>query len=289
MLGTVGSGKSTISAAIVLTAQTLSSLRPNFFCRVLENTSNILADASNLRRGRFPIKTNPYQTYPPESGLLMIWKGAIGEKRVQVPICDVAGEDIQEMIRRSQASTLDNSSFNANVNLINYVKDSDGFILAVPASRALIHYGGLTLEPEAAEMEVDPDVNLARILSAVKSHKDQSHGKPIKGIAVVITKWDLLAPYAQNWGMDLYDSSGKGLSNFMDICFPATSMELKAAGLDKVKFFPSHVQVAHTDSGAVKKWPDGSDMIETIPERRLPKYSEQSYVNLFEWLKTFAQ
>ena len=47
MLGTVGSGKSTVASAIILTAQTLSARYPQFYARVLEGgTSNILTDFS---------------------------------------------------------------------------------------------------------------------------------------------------------------------------------------------------------------------------------------------------
>jgi hypothetical protein len=91
MLGPVAAGKSTIAAAIVYTCQTLSSLVPNFYARVLPTSSHILADANNLRLGKFPEKTDPFIPRAPEAGLLIGetgWK----EKKVQVPICDVAGE-----------------------------------------------------------------------------------------------------------------------------------------------------------------------------------------------------
>jgi len=54
MLGPVASGKSTIAAALVNTCETLSSVLPNFYCRVLPTSTHILADANNLRLGHFP-------------------------------------------------------------------------------------------------------------------------------------------------------------------------------------------------------------------------------------------
>ena len=103
MLGTVASGKSTVAAGIVLTAQTLSSDIPDFYCRVIESNSEILQDASNLRRGRFPAKTKAYEKYPVESGLLLIWNKRFGgDRKIQIPICDVAGEDVQQMIKTSR-------------------------------------------------------------------------------------------------------------------------------------------------------------------------------------------
>lgn len=297
MLGTVGSGKTTISALIVLTAQTLSSRMPEFQCRVLETTSGILEGTSNLRRGRFPPKTYARTSYAYESGLLIKWQGTFREKNIHIPICDLAGEDIQLMIQQFKGMyDPQKSSYGAMTNVINYVKDSDGFILCVPASKALLFDGEQeSLEDEPADLNFDqhvtsdPDVNLYRILSEVITHKEMTRGKPIKGIAVVITKWDLLAPYAINMGMDIYDPSGAGLKRFMDTCFSSTSMLLKNYGLDKVEFFPSYVQVERDDvDGSVKKWRDQSDRIRVIREKRMPEYAESSYVRLIEWLKTFA-
>ena len=239
MLGTVGSGKTTISALMVLTAQTLSSRWPEFKCRVLETTTGILEGTSNLRRGRFPPKTVSQTSYPLESGLLIKWQGMLRTKNLHIPICDLAGEDIQLMVPQYGSGMYDPSrvSYGAMANVINHVKDSDGFILCVPASKALLFTGEKeSLEAEPTELTADPDVNLYRILSHVISYKEQSRGKTIKGIAVVITKWDLLAPYAINMGMDLYDPTGAGLSKFMDVCFPSTSMLLKNYGLEKKSF-----------------------------------------------------
>jgi len=290
MLGTVGSGKSTVAAGIILTAQTLSGDWPDFYCQVIESNSDILLDASNLRRGRFPGKTNPYQPHPVESGILLIWGGVLGEKKVQVPICDIAGEDVQQMIRQSRR-TLGPESFNANVQLLNYIRDADAFLLCVPASRALMFYDDEQIEREpSADTEVgDPDVPVARILNDVINYKAKTRGKPINAIGVIITKWDLIAPYAARYGMDLYDPTGEGLTQFMKVCFPATAMTLKPyIDKSKVKFFPSHFQVQRDSDGIVKRWGGGGDRIDVIQERTVPRYREQSYVNLFEWLRSFA-
>jgi len=291
MLGTVGSGKTTISALTVLTAQTLSANMPEFKCRVLETTSGILEGTSNLRRGRFPPKTYANAPYAYESGLLIKWEGRWREKNIHIPICDLAGEDIQLMIQTYKKGMYDPnpSTYGAMSSIINYVKKSDGFILCVPASKALLFTGeNESLEKEPGDLVGDPDVNLYRILSEVISHKEITRGKPIKGIAVVITKWDLLAPFAVNMGMDLYDPTGQGLTRFMDVCFPSTSMLLKNYGLEKVEFFPSYVQVERNDDGTIKTWNDKTDQIKIIREKRLPQYSESSYVKLIEWLKSFA-
>lgn len=46
MLGPVAAGKSTICAGIVHTCETLSSLVPNFYARVLPTSTHILRDAN---------------------------------------------------------------------------------------------------------------------------------------------------------------------------------------------------------------------------------------------------
>ena len=294
LLGTVGSGKSTIVALSVLTTQTLSSDLPNFSCRPRENTSNILADVSHIRRGRFPAKTVPYGTYASEAGLLMTWQSWRGEKKIQVPICDIAGEDIQIMIKQygHNIQNIGQVAYSASMNLINYVKDSDGFILAVPASRALIFREDKQVERENPELDPDADVNLARILGEVIDYKERTRSKPIKGIAVVITKWDMLQPFAEQLGMNIFTE--QGLTEFMDVAFSSTSQLIKACRVANVQFFPSYVEVERDEKGKVKTWDDdGSPKIKPktstlIRDRRKPSYSEQSYVNLIEYLHQFA-
>lgn len=289
MLGTVGSGKTSIAAAIVLTAQTLSTELPEFRCRVLEGSSGILEAASNLRRGRFPPKTPVDTLVPPEAGLLLWWENFWGTKKVQVPICDVAGERVQELEAKfARGMYPSEEAYNQLSQLIRYVQDSDGFILAVPASRALIFEDDTKLETEPEDVQTDPDVNLARILESVFEHKESTSSKKIKGIATVITKWDMLEPYAKKKDMDIYESSGKGLQNFMNVCFPATMMTLKSYGMQNVRFFPSYIRVKRGAYG-MERWDDGSPKIEAHERYlRMPKYAEKSYVDLFEYLKSFA-
>jgi GTPase SAR1 family protein len=292
MLGTVGSGKSTVTAAIFLTAQTLSGHPEfrNFYTETLEgSTSSILDDVSRLRRGHFPEKTQKYLAAPPEAGLGLTWGGRFGDKRVQIPICDIAGEDVQQMIRQSRIA-LNPDQYNDNVQLINYVRDADGFILVVPASRALMFADDVAIE---SEYDVhgnvsDPDVPLQRILNEIFRYKQQTRGKRVKGIAVVITKWDLIAPFAARLGMDI--GTPDGLYKFMHTCFPGTSSALKRF-IDKgmVQFFPSAIKVMLNADGTKRKWPGtDNDRIEVRQDERKPVYEEQSYVRLFLWLKSFA-
>jgi len=300
MLGTVGSGKSTVAGGIVLTAQTLSSAYPNFFCRVLENTTNILADASNLRRGRFPVKTNPYQIYPPEAGLLMLWRGRVfGEKKVQIPICDVAGEDIQMMIHqyRKVVGPLGTAAYSAASQLVRYIKESEGFIVAVDASRAVIGRKGEQVQAETDKhIHPDPDVNLVRILNDVFDYKEQIR-KPIKAIAIVITKWDELKPHVEHLGMNIMEPTKHDLTIFMRTYFPSVNQAIQSYQFahpnTKITYFPTYVEIERNDKGKPKKRDDGSYTIKPkdsllIADMRKPSYSEQTYAELIDWLLGFA-
>lgn len=286
MLGTVGAGKTAVCGGIVLTAQTLSGMMPEFKCRILEGSSGIRVAASNLRRGRFPPKTPVNLPAPAEAGLLLYWGGLLREKKVQIPICDISGEQVQQTIQKHGEHMYPSSeAYSELTTLMRYVYEADGFIIALPASRALIFDEDKKLEAEPGGIANDPDVNLPRCLDSVFEYKERSGGKKIKGIAVVITKWDLMQPYAQEKDMDI--QTPRGLQNFMDVAFPDTMMSLKAYGLENVRFFPSYFKVMRDKKGNVVKWEDQSDRIELHPRiLRMPQYPEQSYKDLFEFLKT---
>jgi hypothetical protein len=290
MLGPRGAGKTTVSGQVVLAAQTLSSDSPSFFCRVLEGTSSVLDAVSRLKQGHFPEKTVAYAKNAAESGLLLRDKTRWGEKRIQIPMVDIAGEDLDlivEETRGRSATGISPVAYSLAQNLINYVKESDGYVLCVDASRALGIKGYNTPTDEVRE---DPDNYLHRLLSNIFTHKERSRGKAIKGIAVVITKWDTIAPYAGLWGMDVYESTGQGMKEFMDVCFPNTSMILKDYGYgfgSNIQIFPSYIEVERDSEGQTKKWADGSDKI-VVKERRMPSCDLQSYINLMHFLLEFA-
>jgi len=289
MLGPVGAGKTTVSALTVLAAQVSSSEILHFRCRVLEGTSSVLEAVSSLRQGHFPAKTPAHARHAAESGLLLRHKGFWGEKKIQVPIVDIAGEDIELMIQhyRTGSTPIGRAAYSLAKSLISYVKQSDGYILCVDASKAL---GVKGYNQPSSTVQVDPDNDLHRILSEIFIHKERSRGNTIKGIAVVITKWDTIEPYASNWGMDIYDESGEGLKEFMDVCFPNTSMILKDYGFGfgaNIKVFPSYIAVERDSTGEVKRWPDEKEKI-VVKNRRMPSCDLQSYMNLIQYLLSFA-
>ena len=291
MLGTVAAGKTTISGNLLVTAHTKSNDDPNFYCRVIEHKSNIRVAASNLRNGIFPPKTIPTGNSTYESGLELRWKTTFGEKYVHIPIVDVAGEDIQFMLQDYNVGENDAViNYQRLKELIQYMKESEGFIIALPAPRACT---GVQIEFEPEDLAADPDVNLSRLLEQIINYKRQHRGKDIKGIAVVITKYDLFQDYAIRNNMNLYEPGG--INRFMEVYFPDTNMQLKYLR-DKglVHFFPSHVSLEYDEGGDLQTHNapglpyHNSPKIAVDRRTRKPKYAESSYMSLFDYLEQFA-
>lgn len=302
MLGTVGSGKTTVSGFITLTAITMSAYQQEAFkCDIIESQSGILQAQSELRRGRFPPKTDPNSPLPYESGLLMQWNSRFRKREMHLPICDVAGEVVADLASKYREGMydLEDKTMRQTGFLVDQIKDRDGYILTVPAPRAPLFKDGKVLEEEKGSLTRDPDVNLSRILEAVIDYKRRFKTHPIQSIAVIVTKYDMVKSICENEGMDLYDESGAGFRNFMNTCFPATANKLRFFGLENVQFFPSEVGL-HEDLWPLteKERKDGKTVgqlrIKIKTRRsdgtpcRVPEYPEQQYVRLINYLKEFA-
>jgi len=287
LVGTVGAGKTTICANLLITAHTKSNDEPNFYCRVIEHKSNIRVAASNLRRGVFPPKTVPTGNSTYESGLELTWRGVLGEKHVHIPIVDVAGEDIQYMLESYNMGETPSHSINYQrlKDLVQYIKESEGFIIALPAPRAFV--GNSQIEPEPEDLAADPDVNLSRLLEQIINYKRSHGGKAIKFVLVVITKYDLFQDYAIKNGMNLYQQGG--IEIFMQTFFPDTNMQLKYLK-DKglVKFYPSYVSLEYDEDGKMLTWNDGTPRVARDPKKNKPKYAESAYMQMFKDLEPFA-
>jgi len=296
LIGTVGSGKSVIATLLFLTAQTLSQMIDGFYCRVLEGDSNIRSDVSNMRRGIFPKKTDPMKPYAPEAGLLINWPTKFGDKKCQIPIADVAGEVLLQIMRKSKTS----KEYSFNDKVVDYVKNSDGILIAAPASRVFLDwdipieeetYKDPTYQNEPDRIE-DPDVPLSRIVSDLITYKESKHQK-FKGIGVILTKWDKIMPYVKRLeiDMDAFEPSGEGLKKFMDNCFSQTMTELKASGVP-VEFFPSYLTLQKDNEGHTLRWNDKTEKINLLSiendKRRVPEYPEKVYMKIFEWLRSYA-
>lgn len=290
MLGTVLSGKSTIASGIVVTCETMSALIGSFYCYVLPTSTRILVDANNLRRGRFPQKTDPYAPKPYESGLVIAEKGTGifgGPKKVHVPLCDIAGE-ISDRIDpyNPGLDPLKERAQHINRVLIGRIRDSQGFIVALPANEALM------LKNQSSR--VDADAYTYHVLSQIIEYKKKNRSPKLEHIFVVLTKWDEAKERAKDFGMDVYEDQA-GLYRFMVNGFPSLSMLLKPlAEQNMVSFYRSYFEIRRKQDNTKMQWPDKSLVINTFEDpqsdvRWRPEYAEQDYIKLVRDIGAMAK
>ena len=313
LIGTVGAGKSAVVSGIVMRAEARCADRQDFYCRVLEGSSEIHQDVSDMRDGHFPRKTTPFGAFASEAGLLLENERRLGVGKLssivsknlrQVPICDIAGEDISQMIRQVRAAgALGEIAKQAVRNLIAYVRESDAHIITLKATRAKgLFDGGRQLEEEAdAKVSRDPDVNLVRLLEDLMNYKATHRSRPVRGVAVVITAWDRLkaSGVADKIGFDILNPmiGQNDLQGFVQGCFPSTFAAIKSLRVPNVQYFPSFFEVETDEQGNELRWPDNSPKIkhrqpsegnpdEWFRDLRGISYSEASYDRLIDWILT---
>ena len=250
LIGSVGAGKSAVAAGLKMAAETKVAVEEDYYCRVIEGRSEIHQDAADLRDGHFPRKTKAFNSFAAEAGLLNTWEKkikvlgrekVIWRKQLQVPICDVAGEDLQQTIRqvRAQGALGENAKQNVR-NLISYVRESDVLMVICKATRAKgLFPRGKQLEFEQdRKLSDDPDVNLVRMLEDLINYKENYRSRPLKGLCVIITAWDQLkhSGVADKLGFDLLrkDIGQNDLVHFVQACFPAVYAVIKSARVQNV-------------------------------------------------------
>lgn len=304
LIGPSGCGKSTIVGLVGLLTQTLSSERSDFYCRILERNSNIYGDISNIRSGYFPEKTEAFDSHAVEAGFLLARKSSIpfgGFKKIQVPVCDVAGETLQMNIRQyaKAVGPLGAAAYSA-VNSVNkYLKQSEGVIAVADASRAVIGRGSENVQVKTEvdkKLHRDPDVNLVRLLNDIFDYRD-SIKKPLKAIFIVITKWDELKYHIEHRGINIMDPDQNDLNLFMATFYPSVSQAIKSYQVDhpqtKIRYFPTFVEVERDENNVPKTWDGTHEIIRAkeskeICDWRKPACSEQSYANLIDAILEFA-
>jgi len=290
LIGTVCSGKTTIEALLVLAARTLSFGVRKFYCDVVENQSTIMDDVSNLQRGRFPAKTRAYNQYAMEPGLLLYWDEMWSDKQIHIPICDLAGEDLM-LGQKGTTMSPGPAAYSAAKHLQEYVQESDGLILVAPASKALLFKNDVRVEREPSDIAFDPDVNLARIFGGIIDYKrTHSNSKSLKGCVIMISKWDLVEPYAVEMNMDVMTEQGR--ERFLEVCFPFTRMKIKAMQRvfkTKVLFVPSFVEVERDGQGNIVYWDaEKKEPRIKVGENRMPSYGMGWMADTINFLGQFA-
>ena len=290
LVGPVACGKSTICAGIAHTCETLSSLVGNFYCRLLPTSTHILTDANNLKLGIFPEKTDPFLPRAPEAGFLICERGW-KEKKVQVPICDVAGEITDYIAMKAEGFTpaqqIRQRLQNVNQQVVNTIKDCQGHIIALAANDALMF--------REANKKFDPDAYVYNVMNSILEYRRRNR-KPDPVILFILTKWDEVIQKAREIDMDVYDESQNGLAKFLANGFPGTNMLLKPLR-DKgnVRFFRSWFKIKRREDGTPMYWPDTQQQIIDVIEdptayiRFRPNMAEQDYVDLVRCIGSFGQ
>jgi hypothetical protein len=278
MIGTMGAGKSAHLAGLLIAAdrrvaKTEKTDHP-FRYYLREGSGNTEHDKSALRAGHFPPKTGALKSSTIQQRITFEWahtttfanKEFILSKHLSdMPICDLAGEDLCLLIEKvNQMRTLEQAAqLNAN-RIISMIVQSSGLMIIVKATRAQ----GLGIELEKEPVGIDglsiySDANMKRMLDGIVRFKKQnSNSPPLKGIAVVVTAWDGLAPVADKISLitgskfDPLDEkiSQESLAKFMYMCYPSTYAGIISFGLKNVHYFPSFFEVERDSNNNPVCW-----------------------------------
>lgn len=294
VFGMVESGKTTILGLLEIVCVDYANKankpgsKTKFHFLVQERTSGIRQAGSELRQGMFPEKTGVDQVF--EADFLMRFDKVFGKQHLRLPFCETAGETFTKLLDRFGKGQYDISPAMQDAALIHdYVLDTDAIILIAPVTRPL----GLEVEKDAA-LNL-PDVNLSRLLSGIYGYKmeDQRsnpHYRPIRGIAVFLTKYDAVRDFLETKHMSL--ETKEGVHAFMSKYFPETYSVLGWYGLDNVRFWATGVQI-ETEKNELDKVvpklhplnPSRGWKIKVDHNRNVPVFTEPPFYEFIEWLK----
>jgi len=256
---------------------------------VQERTSGIRQCAAELRQGMFPEKTVADHIF--EADFLMGWDHSFSKREViRLPFCETAGETFGLMLDRFKKGQYEISPDMQDIDLIyDYILNTDAIVLIAPVTRPL----GIEVE-KGAKLNL-PDVNLSRLLSGIYGYKmddaksNPAH-RPIRGIAVFLTKYDAAQKFLETNQMSL--ETKEGVHAFITKYFPDTYSVLGWYGLENVKFWPTGVEI-ETEKNAMGKIvakrhplnPDRGYKIKVDHNRNMPKCTEQPFYEFIDWLK----
>jgi hypothetical protein len=315
MIGTQGAGKSVFLSHMLIAGDRLVEKTPPdkiFRLLVNEGSSNLEHDKCAMRAGNFPPKTAKLKATSIEPGLTFEWANVstvlgqrleTGKKIVKMPIADLAGEDLCQLIEKvNTVRTLqDAEQLNAQ-RVTNIVTQSAAFLFIVKASR-LQGLDDVPIEEEPTDingMSIYSDANFKRMLDGIVRYKRLNRNSPpIRSIAFVITAWDTLAPVAEQIQaitgepFDPTDTkiSQESLGRLVTACLRSTSAAIKSLEIPNVRYFPSWVETKK-DPKTQKEYITRNKMFE--PGRRWDenvnsiKYSEAWDWRIIDWIKEFA-
>jgi hypothetical protein len=146
------------------------------------------------------------------------------------------------------------------------------------------------------------------MLSDIINYKTLHPHRPIKGVLVVVTAWDALAPVAKEIEAitgSTFDPLNpmfgeRDIEKFIYACFPSTHAAIKSLGIPNVRYLPSFFLVEKDADGKPVCWEDepGSPKIKKArfldPDRdwqhnvNAIQDSETWFFKALDWLQEFA-
>lgn len=216
------------------------------------------------------------------------WKG---KTKVRLPLVETAGEDLENLIGAYRSHPYSQTPTYTQAEKLNeQIARSHAFILVVPVSRVQGIYPQI-VDAEPESLIQNPDVNIVRMLDGIWKYRQAARSKPIEGIAVLLTKYDMVDQWLIARGMDLETSEGQ--YRFLNTYLRQTMGKLKNYGYDKVRFFPMYVRVAKEvlPDGKIRflsRKDGGGLQILTDPQQNLPIYSRNTCHQLIEWAREIA-
>ena len=296
VFGMVQSGKTTILGllhvicAMYANKENEPGKRPKFHSMVEERSSNIRVIAAELRKGMFPEKT-PATEHVFEADFLMRFGKAFGDQYIRLPFCETAGETFTKMLKRFGEGQYDIDPMMQDAPLIrDYILNTDAIILIAPVTR------GVGIEAEIGAPIQLPDVNLSRLLTGIYKYKMKDKlgnpgYRPIRGIAVFLTKYDALQDFLETNQMNL--DTKEGVHAFMSKHFPDTYQVLGWYGLENVRFWATGVEI-ETEKNELGKIvakrhplnPARGYKIAVDHNRNIPVFREEPFFEFIEWLRT---
>jgi len=323
MIGTMGAGKSSHLAGLLIAAdRKVSKTRDTdypFRYYLREGSGNIEHDKSALRDGHFPPKTPALRSSAIEQRITFEWahikrlgttEVPLSKRQSDMPICDLAGEDLCLLIEKvNQTRTLQQASQLSAQRITSMIMQSSGLMLIIKATRA--HGLGIELEKEPTNIEglsVYSDANMKRMIDGVVRFKKQNpNSPPLRGVAIVVTAWDGLAPVAEQIStitgqkFDPLDVkiSQECLDKFLYACYPSTHAAISSLHLRNVRYFPSFFEVERDSNGEPICWDGGNSPKIKKPAIFDPQRSWDDNVNTIlssefwffkelDWLQEYA-
>jgi len=291
ILGTIGSAKTTMLGLMGLTCEIESVTNKNFTYDIIEHTVGIRQIISDLCQGKFPPATPTGHLF--QAIIEMNFKGGWkGDTTAILPLVETAGEDLENLIGAYRTDQYIQTPTYAEAKKLNeQIARSHAFILVVAVSRVQGLFPQI-VDSEPESLISNPDVNIVRMLDGIYKYRKAARSKPIEGIAVLLTKYDMVDQWLIGRGMDLETADGQ--YRFLNTYLRQTMAKLKRYGYDKVKFFPMYVRVDKETlpDGKIRfqKRSDGQGFqILTDPQQNLPVYSRGTCHQLIEWTREIAR